>query len=322
VNEGVLEHVAAVYSFDFVRRVDGVGTRVLRAATPIGEVAIKVFEDIATARLESALLAHLAPPDPRARVQRLVFTAHGEPLCTGDFGAAIVTHWEAGVTKPYDEITAVQWHVLGRSLGALHERLDDFDEMPVRWSQRFAARDMAKERHDVEAARAVVMAKDPSRAPMLSGHLDDQLSLIDRHVERASRMPPVDELPIHNDYNQNNYLFDGRDPPLILDWDRAIAAPREFEVVRCLNHLPLVAPVHASAFVEGYLMVRDLNIDVLRWAVDAALIEHALKRWPLERWLRGEPGSDAQLTSVIAMVRTLARGACALDAFFSSVGTR
>jgi hypothetical protein len=54
--------------------------------------------------------------------------------------------------------------------------------------------------------------------------------------------------------------------------------------------------------------------------VSAALCEHALKRWPVELWRRGEPGAEARLVGVMHMMRALAEGADALEAFFVPFG--
>lgn len=73
--------------------------------------------------------------------------------------------------------------------------------------------------------------------------------MLDRYYPGSIEAFPADDPqhPIHNDYNQFNYLFTGTLPPLIVDWEASIGAPREYELVRCLNHLPLEAPHLAQA---------------------------------------------------------------------------
>ena len=313
--------VVQAYALHDVRVLEQPSERVLHVVSRAGELAIKRFApaQLACARREAALLAHLADADDRYRVQTLVPTRTGEPMHTGEHEAVLVTRWAAGHTKVYTAIDEDEWSALGRSLGALHQRLERVREPFPRWSERFAAREHARERDAIEALRPLCAAKDPSRAQRLGQYFDDQRALFDACFAGASRAPRVVEQPIHNDYNQHNYLFDGRLPPIILDWDRAIAAPREYEVARCLNHLPIVNAPSATAFIDGYRAVLPLRPAVLDWAVDAALLEHALKRWPVERWLQGLPGSDGMLDAVVAMVRILAGELPRLRAFYASV---
>jgi hypothetical protein len=275
----------------------------------VGDVAAKVFlpAEADRGRLEAALLRHLGGGDGGYRVQRLL------DLVEVDGGVVLLTRWEAGAFKPYDRIAPDEWAQLGATLAALHRRLDQ-GELPV--SGQLAAlvrgRDLAHERALLVEQRARIAD------PAVRGYLDDRLVLLDAHGSRSlAGLPAGAERPIHNDYNQYNYLFDGGPLPLILDWERAILAPREYEVVRALNHLPLVAPVAARRFVDAYRAVRPLDPTRLGWAVDAALADHACKQWPLDSWLRGEPGAQARLDGLIPMVHTLAEGREQLAGFFA-----
>jgi len=316
VSGELLGWIAKHYALAEPRLVARVAGDVLHVATGGGDVAVKLFadEDRDRARLEAELLAHLAAPDPRYRVQTLVHAASGELIASGEHGTVLVTRWEPGQFKRYTEITEVEWRALGTELAALHLRLDTFERPLPRMSALVAARDLGHERTALEANRARAVAKDPRIGP----YLDAQLAILDERGARASRMPAAPERPIHNDFNQHNYLFDDRSPPIILDWEGAIAAPREYEVVRCLNHLPLVAPAHASAFVDGYQHVRRLTAEAVRWAIDAALTDHAVKRWPLEQWLAGEEGAAAKLAGSMEVLHALAGGSADLEAFFAT----
>jgi Ser/Thr protein kinase RdoA (MazF antagonist) len=310
--------VAARYGLAEARVVERRGA-ITRLATASGEVAVKRFaeEDGDRARREAELLAHLAAPDARYRVQALVRTTAGELVATGDAGVVVVTRWEPGHAKPYTEIAPREWHALGGALAALHRRLDTFAAPLPRLSARLASRDLADERagHDLNAARTAAL--EPDRAAELGLYLDAQRALIDAHGERARALPDADERPIHDDFNQHNYLFDGREPPIILDWEGAIAAPREYEIVRCLNHLPLALPAHASAFIAGYRIAGGaLDRELVRWAIDVVLVEHAVKRWPLEQWLAGDASAAPRLTGSMAILHALADGTAALEAFY------
>jgi len=86
--------------------------------------------------------------------------------------------------------------------------------------------------------------------------------------------------------------------------------------VRSLNHLPLVAPAHASAFVAGYRRRRPLDAEGLRWAIDRSLLEHAIKSWPLEHWLADVPGADAALAGSMEVLHALSGGTAELETFF------
>ncbi|HUS64242.1 MAG TPA: phosphotransferase [Kofleriaceae bacterium] len=299
--------------------------RVLRVPTATGDLAVKLFPaaEQHRARLEAALLAHLgAVSDPRYRVQTPLATSDGQPLFDGEDGLVLLTRWEPGAYKPYTEISADEWAALGRSLGALHARLDQAAgiALPARLSGIIRGRDLDAERATLERHRAAAVAKEPARAEALSHYFDARRLLLDERAERCRAQLPADpERPIHNDYNQYNYLFRDAGPPLILDWERAIGAPREYEVVRCLNQLPLVAPELARRFIAGYLEARPLGAAQLVWAVDAALTEHAVKHWPIDAWLAGAPDADARLAATLETVETVAAGRAALDWFFHEI---
>jgi Ser/Thr protein kinase RdoA (MazF antagonist) len=287
---------------------------VVHVHTPRGDMAVKTFGpgDEARADREAALLAHLAADPLPYRVPSLIQALDGAPSAKLPEGAVVVMSWCDGVKRPYTEISATEWFALGNELAALHARLDTFaGVLPPAVEP-----DLDAERQAMIASRARARAKDPARGQVIARYVDARLALLDARGLRGSRPLAGAEMPIHNDYNQNNYLFDGHLPPVILDWEGAITAPREYEVVRCLNHLPLVAPAHATAFITGYRERRSLDPDGLRWAVERALLDHALKSWPLDRWLADVPGADAALASSMELFHALTSGTARLGAFF------
>lgn len=308
---GLAEH----YGLEAVGLTE-VSNNVARASTARGALAVKSFvaAEVERAEREAALLEHLAQDAAPYRVQSLVRTETGARFARLDDGALVVTTWRDGHKKRYTAITEPEWFALGTELAALHARLDSFTGSLPRASELTINIDA--ERDAIVASRARARAKNPQRAEVIGRYLDARLSLLDSRGSRGLHRPPGTELPIHNDYNQHNYLFDNTLPPLILDWEGAIAAPREYEVVRCLNHLPLVAPVHATAFVAGYRERRPLDRDGLLWAVDRSLLEHAVKSWPLERWLADLPGAETVLTGSMDVVQALHAGTAQLAAFF------
>jgi Ser/Thr protein kinase RdoA (MazF antagonist) len=176
--------------------------------------------------------------------------------------------------------------------------------------------DLPAEREKIIEIRGCVTSRKPARSAEIRRYLDARLAFLDAYGERGATPPPGPEHAIHNDYNQYNYLFDGTLPPIIIDWEGAIAAPQAYEVVRCLNHLPLVAPTHATAFVSGYRSVRPLDRDTLRWAVDGCLLEHAIKCWPLEQWLAGASHAEQALAGSIEVLLALQAGVQELERFF------
>ncbi|WP_454689258.1 phosphotransferase enzyme family protein [Achromobacter aloeverae] len=298
-----------------------VSERVWRLSTSTGDVAVKLYaeDQLARAAKEAALVAHLnAHGDPRFRVQSLVRTAAGAPLWTGPRARAMVTAWAPGRARTYDTYTPPEWAALGAGLAALHASLEHYQgPLPDTLRARLAAIDADEARRELAAA--------PRRAPAhadrqaLQAYADACLRLIDQHYPGSLAAFPTDDPqhPIHNDYNQFNYLFGTTLPPLILDWEAAIGAPREYEVVRCLNHLPLEAPALAAEFVHAYARVRPLRVERVAWAVDAACLQHGLKRWMLQGWLSDPARFATHLQGAMRMVAAMAGARAELIDFFS-----
>ncbi|WP_144640019.1 phosphotransferase enzyme family protein [Bordetella genomosp. 13] len=295
-----------------------ISERVWRLPTATGDVAVKLYRTGQRDRAfkEAALLAHLrAHPDARFRVQDLMVTASGDAvwISEDDDASAMLTRWETGRFRTYDTYASEEWAALGASLAALHVGLDALRGLPVALDT-LSARLRAL---DADALRRE-LADAPARAPTHAGsarlrqYVDTCLRLIDAHHPGSlSAFPGGDpQRPIHNDYNQFNYLFGGTLPPLVLDWEASIGAPREYELVRCMNHLPLEAPELAQAFVHAYLHVRPLRAERMAWAVDAACLQHALKHWLLQGWLADPPSFETSLQGALRMVSMMdgARG--------------
>lgn len=288
--------------------LEDLGDNVWRA----GPFAVKQFADSARAQREAGLLATLAGGGSIYRVQQLVRTLQGDLFAEAPGSTLVLTRWCDGVKKLYTEITEPEWRSLGAALATMHYRLDNafVNQLPRASEYRI----------DIAAEYAALLDHPARTDPAIARYLDVRLQLLDAFGARGLAAPPVPERPIHNDYNQHNYLFDGTLPPIVLDWEGAIAAPREYEVVRCMNHLPLVAPGHASAFVEGYRSVRHLDRAGLRWAVDRAFVDHAVKSWPLERARAGLPGGAAALAGSIEVVLALRAGVVQLERFYGVEG--
>ncbi len=302
-----------------------------------GGVAVKFYADEHGARAakEASILAHLEHHgDARFRVQALLRTCAGKPLwhsdgadgdSEGDDGLhAMVTHWEAGRLRTYDTFAPPEWDALGASLAALHLSLEQrplssyspFDTIRARLcavdadTVRFGLLDALRAGDRLAAGGG----PDPAK---LRAYVDLALRLIDLHYPGSIEDFPEDDAqhPIHNDYNQFNYLFADTLPPVILDWEASIGAPREYELVRCLNHLPLEAPELAQAFVHSYLRVRPVNPAYLAWAVDAACLQHALKLWVVRGWLADPARFGAHLDGAVRMSTMMLGARCRLVDF-------
>lgn len=292
--------------------------RVWRWRTDAGEVAVKAFDqaEAAQGRQEAALISFLgARPDPAYRVQTLVATTDGAPWSDLGDQRFIVTRWEAGDYRSYDRYTDLDWAALGRCLAALHRRLDQAGPSPLETLSRRLARIDA----DAELQRFATAAVGGLDEPVARYVATCRELFTTCHPLALANMPVDDpQHAIHNDFNQFNYLFGAGLPPLIIDWESSIGAPREFEVARCLNHLPLQSPALASAFLAGYLAARPLHAGRMRWAVDVACLMHATKHWVLQGWIERRPGYDERLHGAMEMVAMLAAGRERLADFFTA----
>lgn len=311
-----------------------VTARVLHLPTTDGAIAIKVFpaDQRAAATTEAALLAHLEhAPQARAgahRVQQLRRTLAGDTLLPLGKRRVLVTRWEDGFHLAYHEIDTTGWLMLGRILAAIHLDLDLYDDAPVPVALRsfvadLRARDLDEDRRTLDEDRRRAATCLHPHAPLLRRMLDDRTALFDLHAHAGQATAPTSpDRPIHNDYNVHNYLFHAHGAPTILDWERAVLAPRELEVCRCLAHLPLVAPASAWAFVEGYLSRRALDPDLVPWAMQACLLLHALKHWPVAPALAGAPGAAERIAGMAQIVRSFAEGRPRLEAFTAELCAR
>lgn len=296
--------------------------RVTERVLQVGGLALKSFapEQTPRARLEASILRHLAGGEGY-RVQTIVRTRTGADLHLDADGALLANRWEPGVHRDHRDIPPDVWWRLGASLGSLHARLDA-PGAPTPLAQLgdlVCARDLAAERRCLLAHREAAARRDDPATPSAFRLLDARLRLLDEHG--VSDLPPSrDRGLIHHDFNQHNYLFSDHPTPLVLDWERAIGAPRAYEVVRTLSHLPVARPEAARAFVDGYRSRRPLDSDDLAACVAVALTEHAVKHWPVARWLAGEPDAGARIEALTPVVVTLADEAEGLAAFYRAIG--
>jgi len=232
----------------------------------------------------------------------------------------MVTKWIGGEHKSYWTIDRVDWMLLGSQLADLHLRLRDFDEVPLHSLGDELGHLRSKEAlAKIKEQRSALSALGASAAVL--EYQEARLKLLFAHGTKCfSQWPTEDHAQaIHNDYNVNNYLFHGDASPTIIDWDRAISAPPAYEVVRCLNHLPLEAPESARAFVEGYRSLAPLDAESVVWAVDAAMVSHGGKQWPVDLALQREVGALERLASLAPIVRALADAGEDMKGFYQTI---
>jgi Ser/Thr protein kinase RdoA (MazF antagonist) len=307
-------------------RSSGLPPRAWRLETEQGACVLKRFtpEQRPAGELEADVLVWLgALPSPAYRTPSLVPTEDGAPLAGVGEDAYLVTRFEPGQFRSYTEFSRADWGDLGASLGALHARLrgHPLPGTSARLSARLAERDLERERQTLERTAAAALAREPGRREEAARYFERRRSLL---VERGPRVLAevclaLGEEPIHNDFNQHNYVFRAGAPPLITDWERALLAPAEYEVVRCLSLVPIADPDAARGFVAAYREQAPLRPSGLRFAVDACYVEHAVKHWPVEAWLRDEAWAEPHYHQHFDVVAELAGSRDVLDAFWEGV---
>jgi len=319
-HQPVLDEVCRAYALRCETPAQQVSARVWRLASDRGPVAIKLYapEHRARARKEAMLVSHLqTAADRRFRVQAIMRAIDGSVLWEARDFCAMASRWENGQFRPYDTFTPTQWAALGTSLAALHRQLDGL-RVPVMDTlrDRLNAIDVGALRLDL--ARDRIRAAGRPEAGLLESYIDVCLCVLDEFYPGSIAGFPADDpqWPIHNDYNQFNYLFGAALPPLILDWEASIGAPREYELVRCLNHLPLEAPELATVFVHAYLRVRPLRPECIQWAVDAACLQQGLKRWIIQGWLDDPQRHAGHLSGSYRMASMMLDARAQLARFF------
>jgi len=283
--------------------------------------AFKCFRSSALATKESSILLHLAG-DAACKIQELQRCINGDALTATDLGPMMVTRWIEGASLSYEQIDSEGWAVLGRSLADLHKRLEGFEcGAAETLSDQFLALSLGSERaRIVRDRKALSSLRVPTKAITLQ---DARLRLLEEHLAPCvSRWPKSPPQLIHNDYNVHNYIYGENGELAVIDWDRALFAPKEYEVVRCLNHLPLEAPSLASAFILGYRETMSLDEDALEWAIHAAMVAHASKHWPNELALAGAPAAIERLVALEKIVSRLAENGTGLRSFFSGYSTK
>lgn len=66
---------------------------------------------------------------------------------------------------------------------------------------------------------------------------------------------PISHLPVqglHGDYQESNLFFDKHGVSAVIDWDKALVGPREWELVRLLDLALHLDPTRGKALLDGY----------------------------------------------------------------------
>ena len=274
---------------------------------------LKAFEVGAAGHgeLEASILGHLnAEPAPEYRVQLLVRTLEGAPVFASPDRTYLLTRWQSGSAKPWQEFSADDWHTLGSTLGALHTRLRSLrlGALPVpSLSRRVTGLDRESESAKIKSHRLIAAQKEiyPLRRKA-DAYFGQRLLLLERFFPLLPRLRPEDEQLIHNDYTESNFVFDDGGSIMVTDWERAIRAAPEYDVVRGLVMVPIVAPGHAARFIEGYRRFSSIDPWRVREVAVVYLVEQALKHWPADSWLSGEEWGRLQFESNFEVIDSLA----------------
>ena len=206
----------------------------------------------------------------------LATTTGASSVTVGRFALALYPLLEA---RPGAEagLSPAQWRELGATLRQVHAvpPAPELTRLVGREVFRPSRRELLPE---LEAALAAASPGDPV-ASELAGFWGDRRDLIAALVERADRLgrelaaEPFPRVLCHADLHTWNVLVDAGRRLWIVDWDEAVLAPRERDlmfVVGGIGH-GLVGPDDTDAFFQGYGRVdadpRLLGYYRCAWAV-------------------------------------------------------
>jgi spectinomycin phosphotransferase len=238
-------------------------------------------------------IAHLIAPIP---------TITGELLDAGEL-AFVLFPWVEGRSGGEVGLTAAQWTELGATMRAIHDVPVDAAFTSILRTEDFVPARIAKFREVQAAIEAHLVAGDPADDALGSelaacwhAHQDQ----IDRLVTLTGTLAPIArdraEGPVicHADIHAWNVVVAPDGDIVIVDWDDAVLAPRERDLV-FVDGIPGGHAADPDAFFGGYgdLEPDDDVIAYYRaeWAVQdlAAFASHVL--------LEPDAGDDARRES-------------------------
>ncbi|WP_158580700.1 phosphotransferase enzyme family protein [Cellulomonas rhizosphaerae] len=200
-------------------------------------------------------------------------------------GTLTLTSWLDGPTAIAEPLTAPTWFALGRLVGRLHAvdpavvpGLPVVDFTPGWWRGTFDAVERARDVPAVDdRARAVLETWDASRRRVLlvrehTERIGHRLHELQRHEPTALPM-----VVCHGDPHQGNVVVTGPGSVALVDWDSAVLAPAEHDLMFVLGGTYSARPVteqDAAEFFTGYGRV-DIDDDRLAYARGVRLLEDA-----------------------------------------------
>jgi spectinomycin phosphotransferase len=246
--------------------------RVYRVRARGGDLLLKIRADpvnraglAVPALLAAREIPHLIAPIP---------TVSGAPFDDGDVSLVVYPFVE-GVSGGSAGLTSAQWTELGATMRAIHDmpRIPELD--PILRGEDFVPTRIEKLREVRASIEAGRYGEDPIRSE-LAGFLRSRRDQIDLLVARTEDLAPRardrarETVICHGDIHAWNVLVTPDGGFVVIDWDSAMAAPRE----RDLMFVDGVAGGHAAdpaAFAAGYGDV-DADPNVLtyyriEWAV-------------------------------------------------------
>jgi len=251
-----------------------VGASVWRGVTDVGvPLAVKLSRSSRVGGLlVSAHLASAHPGSVTAGIGAPLPTLSGQPFSLRDGARLSLAPWITGRSAMQTGMALPQWLAFGELLARVHGA-----QLPPTVMGELATEDYCTP--DTVAVRAfdqrIRGGAVPAGHPLAAGLTDDWLAAAD-HLRTISEQTDRlgDELrdsaaPLvlcHADAHTGNVLVDDDGQVWLLDWDEAVLAPRERDLMFVVGGVLTDAPVTAEQqrwFFEGY---GEARIDPVRLA--------------------------------------------------------
>jgi homoserine kinase type II len=177
---------------------------------------------------------------------------------------------------------------MGKTLGSIHKA--GASEVPSRLaSSRFSIPEREAVIHELTERRESILSKQVLEA------IDEEfLSYIElklkRLGERLEEPPLPSDTLVHGDYHDRNILFEGEDIIGVCDWEKALMAPRAYEVARALEIICFGEGQSrvrteqemrdsATTFMQAYNSVYALSSEELRKGIELRLYKLIHSAW-------------------------------------------
>lgn len=245
-------------------RLDGGGVqRFLKVLRHVGSTAIELPRLLAARGIE-----HLVPT---------ISTRDGSAVDRGEPYTFALFPFIDGVAAGEIGLTPAQREELGRFLRALHETLPDDALTTLLPRERFVVRDEAY----IDGANQTIHLEAPDEiAATLLATWDVQRSEIAYALTRARELAAYGArsgaqlVPCHADFHAWNVLIEQSGDLRIIDWDEALLAPRERDLMFVSGETADIDP-SGEDFFEGYGEVRADPVLIAYYRFDWVLQEVA-----------------------------------------------